>query len=175
MSSEEDGMRLLAIALLTAGLATAACGGTETGSAAANGSNPITKVAEALSGSHDVTIPAGTQLTVVLDTPVGSDTSELEEAVQGHLAAPVIVEGQTVADAGSGVSGVVTSATKSAKVKGRAHVAVRFDTLQPSGQDGRYTISTSSVGRTAAATKKKDAWEIAGPAAGGALIGALVG
>src|SRR5207253_3989974 len=75
----------------------------------------------------------------------------------------------------SRINGVVTDATRSGKVKGRAHVAVRFDSLVPSGSDQRYRIDTASVGRTAAATKKKDALEIGGPAAGGALIGALVG
>jgi hypothetical protein len=70
---------------------------------------------------------------------------------------------------------VVTDATRSGKVKGRAHVALRFDTLVPRGDDQRYTIRTSAVGRTAQGTKKKDALEIGAPAAGGALIGGLIG
>ena len=45
----------------------------------------------------------------------------------------------------------------------------------PAGGDERYRIDTRAVGRTAPATKKKDALEIGGGAAGGALIGALVG
>jgi len=60
-------------------------------------------------------------------------------------------------------------------VKGRAHVAVRFDSLTPRGDDERYEIRAASIGRTAESTKKKDALEIGAPAAGGALIGALVG
>ena len=62
-----------------------------------------------------------------------------------------------------------------AKVKGRAHVAVRFDSLTPSGDDERYEIRTTAVGRTAAATKKDDAVKIGAPAAGGAIIGAIAG
>jgi hypothetical protein len=148
----------------TAGIAGAA--GTAAESAA---SAPITTV------SREVTIPAGTRLTVVLDTPVGSDTSRVEQAVRGHLSGPFTLHGQTVLPAGSRVSGVVTDATRSAKVKGLAHVAVRFDTLRPRGDDERYAIQTTSVGRTAAATKEKDALKIGGAAAGGAIIGALVG
>ncbi len=125
--------------------------------------------------SREMTIPAGTPLSVTLDTPVGSDTSRVEEAVAAHLTHPIRVHGQTVLAAGSRVSGVVTDATRSAKVKGRAHVAVRFDTVTPRGGDERYTMRTASVGRTAAATKQKDALEIGAPAAGGAIIGALVG
>ena len=69
----------------------------------------------------------------------------------------------------------MTDAKRSGKVKGRAHVAVRFNSLTPRGADERYTIHTAAIGRTAPATKKKDALEIGAPAAGGAIIGAIVG
>ena len=64
---------------------------------------------------------------------------------------------------------------RSGRVKGRAHLAVRFDSLSPSGDDQRYDIRAASIGRTAQATKKKDALEIGAPAAGGAIIGGLLG
>jgi hypothetical protein len=124
---------------------------------------------------REITIPAGTQLAVTLDTPVGSDTSRTEQPVTAHLARAVHVEGATALAAGSRISGVVTDATQSAKVKGRAHIAMRFDSVTPEGSDQRYEIRTAAVGRTAEGTKQKDALEIAGPAAGGAIIGALVG
>ena len=124
---------------------------------------------------HEATIPAGTRLAIVLDTSVGSNTSRVEQPVRAHLRRPLIVRGRTVLNSGSRVSGVVTDATRSARVKGRAHVAVRFDTLTPLGDDQRYSIRTAAVGRTAPGTKKKDALEIGAPAAGGAIIGALVG
>jgi len=124
---------------------------------------------------HDVTLPAGTVLPVVLDTTVGSDISRIEQPVRGHLARGVVIGGRTVVGGGSAVSGVVTDAKRSGRVKGLAHVAMRFDTLTPSGADERYRIRTASIGRTAPATKKKDALEIGAPAAGGAVIGALVG
>ena len=130
---------------------------------------PVTEAA------RQITIPAGTRLTVTLDTPVGSDTSRVEEAVTAHLTRPIRVQGRTVVAAGSRVSGVVADATRSAKVKGRAHVAMRFDSLTPHGDDQRYAIRTAPVGRTAQGTKRKDALEIGAPAAGGAIIGALVG
>ena len=129
----------------------------------------------ARAASREITIPSGTQLSVALDTPVGSDTSRVEQAITAHLTRPVRVEGQTVLAAGTRVTGVVTDATRSAKVKGRAHVAVQFNSITPHGGDERYTIRTASLGRTAEATKQKDALEIGAPAAGGAIIGALVG
>lgn len=124
---------------------------------------------------RETTLPAGTRLQVVLDTGVGSDTSRAEEAVQGHLSSPVVVHGDTVLAQGTRVGGVVTSAERSGKVKGRAHIAVRFDTITPRGDDERYRIRTAAIQRTAASTKKKDAVKVGGGAAGGAIIGAIVG
>src|SRR5215468_9732015 len=112
---------------------------------------------------HEVTIPAGTVLPIVLDTPVGSDTSRVEQAVAAHLSRPITFHGETVLPAGSRVRCGVTDARQSGRVKGRAHLAVRFDSLSPRGDDERYGIRTASIGRTAEATKKKDAIEIAAP------------
>jgi hypothetical protein len=151
--------------------APAANGGSSAPAAKAGSSAPAAK-APAI---REITIPAGTTLPVVLDTAVGSDTSRVEERISAHLARPIVVGGETALAAGSRVGGVVTDATRSAKVKGRAHVAVKFESVSPAGEDERYAMQTSSVGRTAAGTKQKDALEIGAPAAGGALIGALVG
>jgi hypothetical protein len=122
-----------------------------------------------------VTIPAGTNLSIVLDTSVGSDTSHVEEAVSAHLSRALHVGGRDVVAEGSRITGVVTDAKRSGKVKGLAHVALRFTSLIPSGDDQRYKISTSAVGRTAQSTKKDDALKVGAPAAGGAIIGALIG
>jgi len=127
---------------------------------------------------REVTVPEGTRLPIVLETTVGSDVSRVEEPVHARLSRDVKVRGDVVVPEGSRISGVVTDATRSGKVKGLAHIAVRFTTLLPRGDDApdaRYTIDTRTVERTAASTKKKDAMEIGGGGAGGALIGALVG
>jgi len=146
--------------------------------AAAGSVTPATAAAVAPASAtvvRETTLPAGTRLQVVLDTGVGSDTSRAEEAVQGHLASPVVVHGDTVLAQGTRVGGIVTSAERSGKVKGRAHIAVRFDTITPRGDDERYRIRTAAIQRTAASTKKKDAVKVGGGAAGGAIIGAIVG
>ncbi|HYM23915.1 MAG TPA: hypothetical protein VEU08_11915 [Vicinamibacterales bacterium] len=160
--------------------AAAACNGT--GATASNpASNPSAAATPtATSGtaapvSREITLPAGTQLPIVLDTSIGSDSSQVEEPVQAHLAAAVQIDGAVALEPGSRVGGVVTDATRSGRVKGVAHVGVRFETLTPEGSDARYTIRTAAVGRTAQTTKKRDAEEIGGGAIGGAIIGALVG
>jgi hypothetical protein len=180
--SKEDGTMRLLVMMLAAAVAGAACDrarATEVAEAspapAAAEAKPSGDAELARASSREVTIPAGTRLPIVLDSNVGSDTSRIEDAVHAHLTQPIKVHGATVLPAGSRVSGVVTDATRSGRVKGRAHVAVRFDTLTPRGDDERYTIRTTPVGRTAPGTKKKDALEIGAPAAGGALIGAILG
>lgn len=190
-------MRRLIIGLIAAVCVTSACNRPNTassltaeprpnGPAAAPAAGSPTAVAGTVGAAErapatvavavrEVTLPAGTRLPIVLDTTVGSETSRVEEAVHAHLSRPVVVGGVTVLPAGSRVTGIVTNATQSAKVKGRAHVAMQFDTLVPQGGDERYRIRTAPVGRTAPATKKKDALKIGGPAAGGAIVGGLLG
>src|SRR5439155_1582494 len=186
-------MRLLITAIMTIGVAAAACtrgatvaastgavnaaavetAGDPTGAAVATSGG--TETSSAAAGAvREVTIPAGTRLPIVLDTPVSSASSRVEQSVQAHLSRPIVVRGRSVLPQGSRVSGVVTDATRSGRVKGLAHLALRFDTLIPRGDDERYRIQTAAIGRTAEATKKKDAAEIGIPAAGGALIGALL-
>ena len=123
----------------------------------------------------EITLAAGTQLPVVLDTPVASNTSRVEQMVSGHVSRDVMANGVVVVPAGSEVRGVVTSARQSGKVKGRAYIGIRFTDLVPKGSSEHYRIQTAAIGRLAPATKKDDALKIGGPAAGGALIGALVG
>lgn len=127
------------------------------------------------SAAREITLPAGTTLPVVLDTPVASNTSRAEQPITGHVSRDVAVNGVVVVPAGSEVLGNVTSARQSGKVKGRAYIGIRFTTVVPKGSAERYRIQTAAIGRTAPATKQDDAVKIGAPAAGGALIGALVG
>ena len=125
--------------------------------------------------ARETTLPAGTLLRVRLDNSVGSDISRVEDSVRARLVNPIVIGGHTVVPAGSAVTGSVTQATRSGKVKGRARLGMRFHTLAPAGDSQRYRINTQTWARTAPATKKKDAATIALPAAGGAIVGGLIG
>jgi hypothetical protein len=85
------------------------------------------------------------------------------------------VNGVVVVPAGSEVLGVVTSARQSGKMKGRAYIGIRFLTLVPKGSAERYRIQTAAIGRLGPGRTKENTIKIGAPAAGGALIGALVG
>lgn len=123
---------------------------------------------------RDVTLPAGTILPVDLETPVGSDTSRVEQPVQGRLRHAVSANGVEVLPAGTAVSGHVISVQRPGKVKGRGTIALRFTQLDTPGA-GTSRISTAAISRMAPATKEKDTLKIVGPAAAGAVIGRIAG
>jgi hypothetical protein len=124
---------------------------------------------------REVTIPSGTTLAAELRTAVASDTSSVEDPVRATLRRPVVIDGQTVLPAGTALLGHVTAAERSARVKGRASVAFRFNQVDLPGEGGRLAIRTGAISRVAPATKKQDAAKIGGGAAGGAIIGGILG
>jgi hypothetical protein len=122
---------------------------------------------------REITIPSGTTLNLSLTSAVASDTSKVEDAVNAELTHAVIVDGRDVLPAGSTVAGQVTSAEASGRVKGRAQVAFRFDTLTTGGT--KYDVQTADVSRVASATKSEDATKIGIGAGAGAVVGGLLG
>lgn len=122
---------------------------------------------------RELTIPAGTTLSATLATPLASDTSKVEDTVRATLRSPVSVEGFELAPAGATIVGHVTKAEPAGKVKGRALLAFRFNSVDMSA--GPENISTETITREAAATKGKDAAKIGVGAGAGAVIGGIIG
>ena len=122
---------------------------------------------------RELTIPAGTPLSLELATTVSSNGSRVEQPVQATVRRAVVIKGATVIPAGAAVTGYVTEATPSGRVKGRARVGVRFSTLRVGGT--RYTIRTAAVTREAPGTKKEDATKVGIGAGAGAVVGAIAG
>ena len=122
---------------------------------------------------REVTIPEGTSLSVTVTTTVASDSSKVEDLVQGTLAKPIVVSGTTVVPRGSELTGSVIEATQSARVKGRAAIAFRFDRISVRSES--HQIQTARVRREAASTKGKDAKKIGIGAGVGAIIGGVAG
>jgi hypothetical protein len=121
-----------------------------------------------------VTIPAGTLLRLRVDRAFGSDISRVEDAVSATLTRAVVVDGRTVLPSGSVATGYVADAARPGRVKGRGRVAVRFTRIRESVNGERYVMQTRPWVAVAPATKKKDALTIGVPAAGGAVVGALL-
>ena len=141
---------------------------------ASAGETPASAAPAVEAAVREVTLPAGTVLPVDLETAVGSDISRVEQPVHARLRRAITVNGVQVLPAGTAVSGHVTAAQRPGRVKGRGYVAMRFTDLDTPGA-GTTRISTATISRLAPATKQKDAVKILAPAAGGAVIGRVVG
>lgn len=120
-----------------------------------------------------VTIPAGTTLRVRLSTPVASDTSALEDEVRGTLARAIVIDGVTVAPAGTEVVGTVRSAKRSGRVKGRASISFRFERLLL--RDESHAIRTALISRQAEVKRREDVKKGAIGAGAGAIVGGIIG
>jgi hypothetical protein len=122
---------------------------------------------------RELTIPAGTRLSLTLSTAVASDTSKVEDAVRARLAKPVVIDGVEAMPQGAELAGSVIEAEQSGRVKGRATVAFRFQRL--TAWDETHDIQTARIARQAESTKKEDATKVGIGAGAGALIGAIAG
>ena len=122
---------------------------------------------------REVTIPSGTTLRLSLTSSVASDTSRIEDTVTAELIQAVQIDGRDVVPPGATVGGEVTGVEDSGRVKGRAQVAFRFNTLNTGGD--RYDMQTAAISRMAPATKGEDATKIGIGAGAGAVIGGLLG
>jgi hypothetical protein len=122
---------------------------------------------------REVTIPAGTSLAVRLTTPVASDTSKVEDTVRGTLARAIVIDGATVVPAGAELTGTVTDAKESGRVKGRASVAFQFERLVV--RDETHNIRTARIARQAEPDRKGDLTKGGIGAGVGAVVGGIVG
>ena len=89
--------------------------------------------ASAAANWREITIPAGTRLPLRLDQSVASDYSHAEQQIRATLTQGVVVKGVTVVPAGSVIGGSVTRAKRAGRIKGRAELGVRFDSLLVKG------------------------------------------
>jgi hypothetical protein len=110
-----------------------------------------------------------------MDNTVGSDISRLEEPVRAEVTRPVVVHGRTVVPTGSTAIGQVVAVRKAGHLKQRSLVTVRFSELKPRGEGEQYRIRTRSWSAIGPSLTSRDTKGIGLPAAGGAIIGAIIG
>jgi hypothetical protein len=122
---------------------------------------------------REVTVPAGTELSVKLLNTLASTSSKAEDTVKGSLAQAVVVSGTTALKEGTQITGSVIEVKESGRVKGKASVQVRFDRLVVDKETRR--IDTADVSFEAN-DKKSDDVKKGGLGAGlGAAIGGIAG
>ncbi len=123
--------------------------------------------------AQPIEIPAGTVMTVRLDSAVGSKSSNQGDTFTATVADPVEVDGTVVIPKGAEASGTVHEAVPAGRIKGGSKLRISLDHITINGK--RYQIASSSVEQAGKGRGKRTAAMGGGGAAVGALIGGLTG
>lgn len=139
-------------------------------------------------GANEITIPAGTKIPIALKNTISTKANHEGDPIYAQSTFPVVVNDKIVIPAGTYVQGKISSIKPAGHIKGRAEVLIHFTSLiYPSG----YTVmlpgsieNAPSVDNAKVKDKEgtiqgdsnkgKTAATIAGPAADGALTGAVI-
>jgi hypothetical protein len=121
----------------------------------------------------EVTIPAGTRLHIVLSDALSTQKNRPGDQFSASLAAPVVVEGETLLPEHTKIKGRVTDVAESGRVKGRASIRLVLTAIVHRGK--QVPISTKPFVAVAQSTTKRDAAIIGGGTGLGALIGGIAG
>jgi hypothetical protein len=76
-----------------------------------------------------VTVPSGTEVPLILKSAIDTKNTRVGDGVYCQTAFPVVVDNVMVIPAGTYVKGEVVKSQRAGRVKGRAEVLFRFDTL----------------------------------------------
>jgi hypothetical protein len=133
-------------------------------------------------------VPAGTALMVKLDTTLATFSNRVGDPFRGSLTQPVVLNGKTMIPAGATVEGRVTKLSEPRRISGKPMIGILPEAvILPSGQ--RYSLDAmlvdTNAGRgtdvneegqfTGTGHDRRDTLETGGGAAGGMLIGGLIG
>ena len=120
-----------------------------------------------------IVVPAGTDLTVTIDTALSSKSSQAGQTFLATVAQPVTVEGTTAIPKGSSVTGTVLTAKKKGKIKGEGELSITLKSITIRGHN--HPLQTASLDSTVKGKGKRTAVTTGGGAAAGALIGGIAG
>jgi hypothetical protein len=95
---------------------------------------------------HATEIPKGSHTLLRLMNSISTRTAQEGDYVYMRTATPIVANGQIVVPADSYVQGVVVSSKRSGRVKGRAELAIRIETLTlPDGRVVKVAPHLASV------------------------------
>lgn len=119
------------------------------------------------------TVPAGTTLQMVLEDDLGSDTSARGDNFAATITDAIIIDNTRVIPEGSVIEGMVADVQPAKKFSGNARIVLTFKALSlPNGYRTVLVATLLSEGEKAG---KKSAAIIGGSAAGGAILGKVIG
>jgi len=120
-----------------------------------------------------VVVPVGTELEARLITGLSSKDNKVGDTFEASLEQPVTVDGKTVFPKGADVTGKVTKAVPSGRLKERAELWVTLTSVRAGGRT--YDLSTSTTGQKEGSKATRDVVFIGGGAGAGAAIGGATG
>jgi hypothetical protein len=136
-----------------------------------------------------VTVPAETHIPVSLENAINSKTAFVGQSIYCRTIFPITVDDRIVIPVGSYVRGEVTQVVKPGRIRGKAKLGLRFDSLTlPNGVTEQLRASLSSFGTSGKegfnrkegkiegqSTKGADAGKVARTTITGAEIGSIAG
>jgi hypothetical protein len=121
----------------------------------------------------EITLPAGTTISVHTDTDLGSKISKPDQGFTATVSDNIRYQGQIIIPRGARAQGVVVDAKAQGKMKGEALLSIRLTRVRTKW--GSYGISTATIDSTEKGKGKRTAVVTGGGTALGAIIGGLAG
>lgn len=118
-------------------------------------------------------IPAGTPVTIRLQTSLSSAESHAGDSFEAVLDEPIVIEGQTVAARGATVVGKVIAAKASGRLQDPGYLRLTLTSIEINGKS--VPMQTSSIFAKGGSHETRNLAIIGGGAGGGALIGGIAG
>jgi type IV secretory pathway VirB10-like protein len=137
------------------------------------GETPASREAAGARETQATVLPANTQLTLRLETPVSSRTSTAGDRVTARVERAVSDDGTVLLPGGTVLHGRVTEADGAGRVKGKARVVVSFDRIVVRGQS--HPLEATVLSAEGPDSHERDAKVIGGSAVAGAIIGGIKG
>jgi hypothetical protein len=144
-------------------------------------------LAAMLAAQTGAPVPAGTVLMVRLETTLATFSNRVGDPFQGKIVQPIVLNGKTLIPAGATVEGRVTKVSEPRRISGKPSLGILPEAvIMPTGE--RYfldaTLTDTNIPGTDVSSEgqfkgtghdRRDQLEIGGGAAGGMLIGGLIG
>ncbi len=123
---------------------------------------------------EELVVSADSVLGLQLLTTVSTETARVEDEVEARVTRDVRVGDRVAIPAGARMVGSVTLVERGGKMKERARLGVRFHTLVLADST-RLPVLTEAIYREGASPGKESAAKVGAAAAGGAILGAILG